>query len=447
MIWTREQAKALTDRALSFSKAEETVVTVNGGERGNLRFARNTATTSGASSGYNLAITAAFGKRAGTVTTAEFDDASLQRAARNAEEIARLSPDNPEGMPALAPQAYEHARAFFDDAAGASPEWRASSVAAAIELSKQKDVVSAGYVETSASIQTVANSKGLFAYDRYTAADYNLTARTPDGSGSGWASRSFNELRQLDPARLAGTAIEKAAASKSPAAIEPGKYTVVLEPAAVADLLVSLISSADARQADEGRSFFSKKGGGNRVGEQILGEKVRIYSDPAHPLAPSVAFDAEGLPIRKNVWVDNGVLKDLFYSRYWAEKQGKAPTAGPSNLIMEGGAATVADLIAGTDRGILVTRFWYIRPLDPQTILVTGLTRDGLFLIEKGKVTRPIKNMRWNDSPVVAFNNIDAMTAPERVVSGEGVGGAGLALVCPAARVREFTFSSASDAV
>jgi predicted Zn-dependent protease len=447
MIWTKEQAKALTDRALSFSKAEETFVSLTGGERANVRFARNTATTSGASSGYNLAITAAFGKRSGTVTTAEFDDASLQRAARNAEEIARLSPENPEAMPALGPQQYVPVKAFFDDAAGASPDWRAASVATAIELSKQKEVVSAGFVETSASVQAVANSKGLFGFDRYTAADYNLTARTPDGFGSGWASRSFNELRQLDPGRLAATAIEKAATSKAPAAIEPGKYTVVLEPAAVADLLVNFLFAADARQADEGRSFFSKKEGGNRIGEQVLGEKVRIYSDPAHPLAPSVAFDGEGLPISSNVWVDKGVLKDLFYSRFWAQKQGKAPTAGPSNVIMDGGHSTLADLIAGTDRGILVTRFWYIRTLDPQTILITGLTRDGLFLIEKGKVTRPIKNMRWNDSPVVALNNVEAMTPAERVVSGEGVGGAGLALVCPAARIREFTFSSASEAV
>ena len=141
------------------------------------------------------------------------------------------------------------------------------------------------------------------------------------------------------------------------------------------------------------------------------------------------------------------MLKDLFYSRYWAEKMGKEPTAGPSNFVMEGGTATRDDLIAGTERGVLVTRFWYIRPLDPQTILVTGLTRDGLFLIEKGKVTRPVKNMRWNETPIVAFNNIDAMTPPERVVSGEGIGGAGLSVVCPAARIREFTFSSASDAV
>jgi predicted Zn-dependent protease len=447
MIWTREQAKALTDRVLSFSKAEQSLVSLNGGDRANLRFARNTATTSGASSGYSLAITASFGKKSGTVTTAEFDDASLQRAIRNAEEIAKLSPDNPEAMPVLGPQTYVPVTAFFEDAATATPEWRASSVATAIDLSKSKDVISAGFVETRASIQAVANSKGLFAYDRSTAADYNLTARTPDGSGSGWASKSFNELRQLEPAKLAGTAIEKAAQSKSPAAIEPGKYTVVLEPAALGDLIAFMLFSANARPADEGRSFFSKKGGGNRIGEQIVGEEVRIYSDPASPLAPAVSFDGEGLPIKRRVWFENGVLKDLFYSRFWAEKMSKEPTAGPGNLLMDGGTSTLADLIAGTERGVLVTRFWYIRPLDPQTILVTGLTRDGLFLIEKGKVTRPVKNMRWNESPIVALNNIEAMSPAERVVSGEGFGGAGFSLVCPAARIREFTFSSASDAV
>jgi predicted Zn-dependent protease len=394
-----------------------------------------------------LAISARIGKRSGTVTTSEFDDASLQRAVRSAEEIARLSPENPELMPVLPPQKYAPVAAYFDDVVNATPEWRVASVETAIDTSKKREVVSAGFVETQAAIQAVANSKGLFAFDRFTAADYNLTARTPDGSGSGWASKSFNELRRLEPANLASAAIEKAARSKSPAAVEPGKYTVILEPAALADLLVFMIFSANARQADEGRSFFSKKGGGNRVGEQILGEKVRIFSDPAHPLAPAVSFDGEGLPIGRSVWVEHGVLKDLFYSRFWAQKMGKAPTAGPGNLIMEGGAATQDELIAGTERGLLVTRFWYIRPLDPQSLLFTGLTRDGLFLIEKGKITRAVKNMRWNESPVVAFNNIEGMTAAERVVSGEGIGSGGLALVCPAARVREFTFSSASDAV
>jgi predicted Zn-dependent protease len=447
MIWTREQGKALTDRALSFSKADETQVILTGGDRANVRFARNSATTSGASSGYSLAIVAKFGQKAGTVTASEFGDASLQRAARNAEEIARLSPDNPEAMPVLGPQTYTAVKAFFDDAASATPEWRAGAVRAALDISREKDVVSAGFVETSAQIQAVATSKGQFGYDRFTAADYNLTARTPDGTGSGWASKSFNELGLLDPRSLAATAIDKAARSHNPTAIEPGKYTVVLEPAALADLIVNLAFAANARQSDEGRSFFSKKGGGTRVGEQVVGEKVRLYSDPAHPLAPAIPFDGQGLPLKNIDWIDKGVLKNLSYSRYWAQKQGKEPTPQPGNLIMDGGDASMADLIKGVERGVLVTRFWYIRPLDPQTLLVTGLTRDGLFLIEKGQVTRPVKNMRWNESPVFALNNLDAMTAPERTVSGEGVGGAGFSVVCPAARIREFTFTSGSDAV
>jgi predicted Zn-dependent protease len=447
MIWTREQAKTLIDRALSLSKAEETQAALTGGERANARFARNSVTTSGASSGYSLAITAKFGQRAGTVTASEFSDAALQRAVRNAEEIARLSPENPEAMPLVGPQTYADVRTYFEDAASATPEWRAGAVKAALDAAKEKNVDAAGFVETSAQIQAVATSKGQFGYGRYTSADYNLTARTPDGAGSGWASKSYNELRQLQPGALAGTAIDKAARSHNPVGIEPGKYTVVLEPAALADIVANLAFAADARQADEGRSFFSKKGGGTRVGETVVSEKVTIYSDPAHTLAPAVPFDGEGLPLARINWIDKGVLKNLSYSRYWAQKQGKAATPQPGNLIMEGGTSTVDELVAGVARGVLVTRFWYIRPLDPQTLLFTGLTRDGLFLIENGKVTRPVKNMRWNESPILALNNLDAMTPAERTVSGEGVGGAGFAIVCPAARIREFTFSSASDAV
>ena len=447
MIWTKEQAKALADRALGMSKAEQTSVSINGSERASVRFARNTVTTAGATSGVTVAITSRFGKRSGTVTTARFDDTSLQTALRNAEEIAKVSPENPEAMPPLGPQTYTPTTAYFDDVASATPEWRASSVGTAIELARKKDVVTAGFVETQAAMQAVANSAGLFAYDRFTSADYNLTARTPDGSGSGWASKSFNQLSLLRPGVLAETAISKAAMARNPTGIEPGTYTVVLEPAAMADMLAFMIFSANARQADEGRSFFARKGGGNRIGEQIAGEGVRIYSDPAHPLAPAVCFDDEGVPVEKRVWIEKGVLQNLMYSRFWAQKSGKTAIPTPSNLIMDGGTATMADLIAGTQRGLLVTRFWYIRPLDPQTILLTGLTRDGLFLIENGKVTRPVRNMRWNESPIVALNNVDAMTAPERVVSGEGIGGAGLSLVCPGARIREFRFASSSEAV
>src|SRR6476646_5724776 len=220
MIWTKEQAKALIDRVLSLSKAEETQAVLTGGDRANVRFARNSVSTSGASSGYSLAISAKFGKKTGTVTASEFSDASLQRAARNAEEIARLSPENPEAMPLLGPQTYPVVKSYFDDAAGATPEWRADAVRAALNAAKEKSVEAAGFVETSAQIQAVATSKGQFAYDRFTAADYNLTARTQDGTGSGWASKSFNQLGLVDPSRLAGAAIEKAARSHNPAAIE-----------------------------------------------------------------------------------------------------------------------------------------------------------------------------------------------------------------------------------
>ena len=446
MIWTKEQAKTLMDRALAVSKAEETQVVLTGGDRANVRFARNSVTTSGASSGYSLAIVAKFGKKAGTVTASEFSDASLQRAARNAEEIARLSPENPEAMPLLGPQTYSPITSYFDDAASATPEWRAGAVRVALDASREKKVEAAGFVETSAQIQAVATSRGQFAYDRFTAADYNLTARTPDGTGSGWASKSFNELRLLDPKALASTAIDKAARSHSPTAIEPGKYTVVLEPAAMADLIVNLVFAADARQTDEGRSFFAKKGGGNRIGEQIVGEKVRLYSDPSHPLAPAIPFDGEGLPLRRIDWIDKGVLKNLSYSRYWAQKQSKEPTPQPGNLIMDGGTSSMDDLIKGVERGVLVTRFWYLRPVDPRTLLYTGLTRDGTFLIERGKITKAIKNFRFNDSPIFMLNNLDALGRPVRVSASEA-GGPGLAIVVPPIKVRDFNFTSLSDAV
>jgi predicted Zn-dependent protease len=420
MIWTSQQARELTDRVLARSKADEMVVTVDGDEQANVRFARNTATTSGASNTI-ATITASFGKRSGIVTLGQFDEASIERAVRKAEEMARLSRENPEAMPVLGPQTIAPGRAWFDDVAGATPEWRASSVRTAIELSKKRGLIAAGFVETQAGMQAIASSKGLFVYDRYTSAGYSLTARTEDGTGSGWASAAVNELRQLDAAKLATVAIEKAAQSRSPVAIEPGKYTVVLEPAAVSDLLGSLIFAADARQTDEGRSCYSKKGGGNRVGELIVDEKMQIYSDPDHSLAPTMKFASfgppaeRGLPLGKNVWVERGVLKGLMYTRFWAQKMAKAPNPFPANLIMDGGTATME----------------------------AGLTRDGLFLIEKGRVTRPVRNLRWNESPIVAFNNLDAMTPARRA----GGGASQFSLVCPAVRIREFTFTSSSDAI
>jgi len=232
----------------------------------------------------------------------------------------------------------------------------------------------------------------------------------------------------------------------NPVAVEPGRYTVILEATAVANLVQGLSRAMSARNADEGRSFFSRQGGGNKVGMKVVDERVTLVSDPFDPACPGDAFDGDGLPARKTTWIENGVMKNLAYDRWWAQKQGREPSSTAGTLRMLGGDASMDDLIASTERGILVTRFWYIRPVDQRTILSTGLTRDGTFLIENGKVTRPIKNFRYNESPVFMLNNLEAMGRPVRVSATES-GGPGTAIIVPPIKVRDFSFTSLSDAV
>jgi predicted Zn-dependent protease len=193
----------------------------------------------------------------------------------------------------------------------------------------------------------------------------------------------------------------------------------------------------NARSADEGRSFFSKAGGGNKTGEKVAGDNVTMRSDPTHPELLGSPFGGDGQPAKKNIWIKNGVLTQLYYGRYWAKKQGKEPTGYPSNIIIEGEQGTLDELISNTDRAVLVTRFWYIRFVDPQSLLLTGLTRDGTFWVENGRIKHAIKNFRFNESPMAIFNKITGMSEPVRV------GGS----MVPAIRASEFTFSSLSDAV
>ncbi|MCI0698811.1 TldD/PmbA family protein, partial [candidate division KSB1 bacterium] len=232
-------------------------------------------------------------------------------------------------------------------------------------------------------------------------------------------------------------AIEKAEMSQNPVAIEPGKYTVILEPAASIDLLQNMIFSFNARQADEGRSFMAKAGGTTKLGEKIVDERVTIYSDPTHPEVPAACWAGDGRPLEKTFWIEKGVVKNLFYPRYWAQKKGVKATPPPANGIMEGGTATVEDLIRDTQKGILVTRTWYIRTVDPQTLLYTGLTRDGLYYIENGKIKHAIKNFRFNESPIIMLNNLEALGKPVRINGN----------LVPPMKIRDFTFTSLSDAV
>jgi predicted Zn-dependent protease len=274
----------------------------------------------------------------------------------------------------------------------------------------------------------------------------STTIRTPDGTGSGWAGSAHDEWSDLDATVLGTRAIDKAVRSRNPVAVEPGRYTVILEPTAVANLVQLIVGSLSARSADEGRSFFSKQGGGTKIGTKVVDERVTLVSDPMDPAGRGGLFTGEGLPTERIVWLENGVIKNLNYDRFWAQKQGVRPTAGSGVLRMSGGDSTVEQMIASTERGILVTRLWYIRGVDPRTILFTGLTRDGTFLVENGRITQAIKNFRWNESPIFMLNNIEAMGTPMRVNSSESGQGGGVVIV-PPIKARDFNFTSLSDAV
>jgi len=212
---------------------------------------------------------------------------------------------------------------------------------------------------------------------------------------------------------------------------------------AAAYMMENMFRGLDARSADEGRSFMSKPGGGNRLGEQLMDEKVTIYSDPFHPELPASTWNSEGAPLEKTSWIEKGVVKNLAYSRFWAQKRAVMPVPAPGNIIMEGGNASLEELIASTERGILVSRLWYIRMVDPQTLLLTGLTRDGTFYIENGVIKHPIKNFRFNESPVIMLNNVEALGKPERTISVESY----RSYLIPPMKLRDFTFTSLSDAV
>jgi predicted Zn-dependent protease len=447
-ILTKEEAKKIIDKVLSYSKADEMSVALNGNRTGNIRYARNSVSTSGESINQSLAITAVFGKRSGTATINEFDDASLEKTVRRAEEIAKLAPENPEYVPMLGPQNYVETASFAQSTADITPDFRAKAAFDSLDPCKKKNLTAAGYMEDSSGFTAIGNSKGLFGYNKATSVDFTITVRTADGLGSGYAIRDVNDVSKLSTKAATEVAMQKAMASVNARALEPGKYTVILEPAAAVDLLNNMMGSMDARNADEGRSFLSKKGGATRLGEKLFDERVTIYSDPTNGEIPSSPFagggggrfgggGVDGRPQEKVTWIENGVVKNMYFSRYWAQKKGVKAVPPPSGFIMAGGSESLADMIKNTQKGILVTRLWYIRAVDPQTLLYTGLTRDGTFYIENGQIKYPVKNFRFNESPVIMLNNLEAMGAPQRIGGN----------LVPPLKIRDFTFSSLSDAV
>ena len=438
---TRDEAQKLTKKILSYASVPEAEVQVDVTHHGFLRFAGNQPTTAGETTGASVSFTAWKGKRRATVrgtyevAKGRLDEAGLKKLVSDAEELAAISPEDREYMPLLGPQKYLEVDAFDEETASAGPKGRAESVKEAIAYAKKSNVRAAGFLDQIARYSAVANTKELFGYHPSTSVELSMTARTPDETGSGYAIVESQAYRVLDVGEVAAMAVRKAVASRNATEQKPDAYPTVLEPLAANDLLGGL--DMDARQAEEGRSVFSDPDGKTRVGQQVFDKRLTIYGNPAHPLAPSSPIGPGGYPITKATLVKDGVLQTLEYSRWWAAQKEKQPGPFTSNMILEGGEKSLSEIIQSTKEGVLVSRFWYIRSVDRQQALVTGLTRDGTFWIKDGEIAHPIKNFRFNESMVRVLGDLEELGQPVRVGRR----------MTPALRTPAFRFTSLSDAV
>ena len=465
MGWTRQQAKALADQILSYSKARECEVALEELRAGYTRFAANDITTSGTSRTLNISVTSRDGRRSGTSHASDNDPSVLKSTVRRSEELMEASSEDNEYVEGLEPQKYPEIRAFYEETDNASAKDRAAGVKKAIDLSRSKGLEASGFLETISRWDAIANKKKNFGFHASTTTRFSNTMRTADGTGSGWAGTAGPRFGQIPTQALVERAARKAETSAGARDLAPGKYPVILEPAAVADLMGSLIQAMSRRAADEGRSFMSKSGGGNRIGEKLFADAVTIRSDPFDPRVPGRPWSGggggaggrggglgfggfgqnagAGEPVRKVTWIEKGVVKTLSVDHHWAAKTKTPPIPFPGSLIMSGGSGSVEDLVAQTERGLLITHFFYIRTVNPQSVALTGLTRDGVWLVENGKIVHAVNNFRFNESPVNLLKNVDALS--EAIPTAGGFGGGGM--VVPGVRAKEFTFTSKSDAV
>lgn len=439
------KARAITARVLTrvAKLAGATAqVRLTSSRGGYTRFAVNTVTAAAETEDVTLTVALALGQRVAAASTNQLDAAALDDVVARAARLARVVPANPEAMPPLGAQ--RHGKGAYADpaTARAAATERAPLVKLALDQARAAKVTIAGFIEHAHASTSLASSAGLWAHHEATRCDASCSARTPDATGAGWAGAVAHRLIDLDGARLATTAIDKAQRSAQPKKLEPGRYTVVLEPAATASLVAFVIGALDAREADEGRACFSKPGGGTRVGERLFPELITIRADPTDAALGGRPFDDDGVPIAARTWIDRGTLTGLTYGRYWAQHQQQPVTGTPNGWSFAGGGSTREAMIAGVKRGVLITRFWYLGLLDPQTLAVTGLTRDGVFLIENGAIAGPVHNFRFNQSALDVLANCDVLGQTSIVDVDAGFG-----FRAPWLRTHDFNLASISEAV
>jgi len=438
----KEEVQVIIGKALARSRAEHCEVMLVGASQASTRFSNNAITQNAAKSDATLEVLSAFGQKKGKASTNDFRDSGIASCVAKAEEIAKTSEPDTEYLPPVGPQTYKEGQAYYPATEGFTPEERARAVRESCGLCEKAGLNLAGSFANDASFYAAGNSRGLSAFHRISESRYISTVLT--GDSSGWAESVSNDVAQVESLAATGIAKQKAEAAKNPVAVEPKKYTVILEPAAVVEMLLFMIFAMDAKAAHEGRSGFSGK-----EGQEVASPLITFRNQPDHPCCPGAPFYgggwdwlfrvSNGMAVPSTTWIEKGVLKTLMYSRFWAEKTGHAFTGMPTNLILQGGDASPEEMIAAVDSGLLVTRFWYIRYVDPMTLLFTGMTRDGLFKIEKGKVVHGVKNMRFNESPLAMLKNTMMVGKPSRTGMG------GMPSLIPPLLVKDFTFTSGTS--
>jgi len=430
----------IAERIFNYSEADETEVLIDVTCDALTRFANNTIHQNVAEHTLAISVRTVFDGRTARATTNKTDEDSLRRVVAASAALARSQPRDPDLLPMPGPQSYTKVKRFFESTARVTPKDRARAIAAVVEKAARDAQTAAGIYSTGAMQSAIANTKGLFASYEQTRAEFSVTML--EANSSGWAKSNAADVAAIDPGALAARAAEKAAASRAPRELEPGHYTVVLEPGAALDLVGQLFYDFAATAVRDQRSCLNE-----RLGQQVMGENITLWDDAYHPLQLGAPFDGEGLPRQKVLLVERGVPRNLVYARTTAKKMNTKPTGhgiplpnewgeAPVNLVFEGGTASLEQMIASTDRGILVTRLWYIREVDPYEKVMTGMTRDATFLIEGGRVVGGIRNFRFNQSVLEMLAHVELL-GPAVRSSGEEA----FEMVVPAMKVRDFHFT------
>ena len=458
---TKEKAADIFDRIRRFSSADEVEAIFTGSRFALTRFANNAIHQNVEEENSIVSIRTNFAGRTARATTNQFDGESLQRAITASENLARVQTPDPDLLPMPTSEeanaAGEGARAtrFFSQTVAITPADRAEVVEGIVSVAGKHKLATAGIYSTSESGEGIFNSRGLANWHRQTLAEVSITMLADDSSG--WQKLNSPDVSNLDSIRLAETAAQKAVESAHPREIAPGKYRVILEPAAVLDMVGFMFWDYCGVAILDQRSFLN-----DRIGTQVFGENINISDDAAHPLQAGSPFDGEGMTRQRVQLVENGVVKRVVYARATARKMKNSEYAGkvglieptghgfplpnevgemPLNIVFGGpeNPQSVEQMVASTERGVLVTRLWYIREVDPYEKIVTGMTRDGTFLVEDGKIQRGLRNFRFNQSLISMLSNVDTMSAPVRACGEESFD-----MVTPAMKVKEFNFTEAT---